>query len=86
MGMSFCHISEVIMYIVVTNPIFESHGVVSCSCYSRPMEWVEAQGVMVFANHDDNEAWMLDLESGNWTPPPSDEPWIEPEPVSYQGD
>ena len=61
------------MYVVVINPVFESENMTSCKCQSEPMgiEW--ANRIAEFANWNradlGDEAWILNLESGEWIPP-----------------
>jgi hypothetical protein len=64
---------EIIMYVVVTNPVFESENITSCKCQSEPMSLDDAERVASFINWNranlGDEAWILNLETGEWIPP-----------------
>ena len=64
------------MYKVIVNPMNEGDGVVSCRRQSEPMDLNDATRVASFINWNrlslNEEAWIKNLDSGEWTPPDED--------------
>jgi len=61
------------MYKVIVNPMSEGDGVVSCRRQSEPMSLDDAERVAGFVNWNrlslNEEAWIKNLETGEWIPP-----------------
>jgi len=61
------------MYKVIVNPLYEGDDIVSCKRQSEPMDLNDATRVASFINWNrvdlGEEAWIKNLETGEWTPP-----------------
>ena len=69
------------MYATITNPIFESNNLVSCRCQSEPMNYGQAKKISDFVswNNTGDEVWILNLASGELTPPDGDHMEVDEE-------